>query len=85
VLLPREALDEIDSLVGTRRRSAFVSEAVLRELRRRRTLNTIRTVAGKLTADYPSWSSPEAVSEWVRDLRADRPEQYRVRPRMIAE
>lgn len=69
---PKDLIKEVDRFVGPRRRSEFISAAVTEKLARE---NRIRAVRHALTLpavpDVPGWETPEAVSKWVRDLRAD--------------
>lgn len=70
VVLPDEVVKGVDELVGKRRRSRFIAEAVSERLRRERLLKAIREGAGILDASrHPEWSTPEKVAEWVRALR----------------
>ena len=70
ISLPEKLVDDIDELVGKRNRSRFIAEAAEKELKRKRLLRTIKRGAGILKAeDYPEWSTPEKVVEWVRAQR----------------
>ena len=70
IVLPEELIQEIDSLVGPRGRSAFLVETARAELRRRRLLSFFRD-------EKPAWQSqdhPEIGSNaaaWVKRLRKD--------------
>lgn len=63
-------MQEIDSAVGARRRSAFLVETARAELRRRKLL-------GFLESKEPAWEESdhpeigEDASDWVRGLRAE--------------
>ena len=71
VLLPRDLVEAVDRLVGQRRRSQFVAEAVAEKLARGRRSAAFAKAAGSINlADYPHWSTPERISAWVHDLRA---------------
>ena len=48
IILPQELIEEIDSVVGPRGRSAFLVETARAELRRRRLLTFLRD-------DQPAW------------------------------
>ena len=69
IVLPEELIEEIDSLVGPRGRSAFLVETARAELRRRKLLAFLRS-------DRPAWqaqSHPELASgtrAFVKRLRA---------------
>ena len=70
VVLPEEMIEEIDRVAGKRGRSRFIEEAVADKLRRARLLKALHETAGMLNAeDYPEWSTPEKVSQWVHDNR----------------
>lgn len=70
VILPDDMVEAVDRLVGKRRRSAFISEAVAERLRREGLLRALEESAGVLKEeDYPQWATPEKVAHWVRDLR----------------
>lgn len=68
ILLPDDLIEEIDSVVGPRGRSAFLVETANAELRRRRLLAFLRD-------DKPTWQDkdhPELVAgplPWIRTLR----------------
>ena len=71
VVFPKELVAEVDRLVGQRKRSAFVTEAVAEKVARERLGRALETTAGILAGDaYPKWETPEKVSAWVRELRA---------------
>ena len=70
VILPDDLVEGVDKLVGKRKRSRFIEEAVLEKLKRERLGRALEEAAGMLRAeDYPEWSTPEKVSEWVRKSR----------------
>jgi hypothetical protein len=70
ILLPQDLIEEIDSLVGRRGRSAFLVDAARAELRRRRLLTFLRD-------DRPAWNEkdhPEltgGAGAWVRGVRSE--------------
>ena len=70
VVLPPELLEEVDRLVGPRKRSQFFVDAVSEKLARLRLAEVAQRAAGSLAdAETPLWESPEAVSQWVRTSR----------------
>ena len=72
VVLPHELIDEIDGLVGPRKRSRFVQEAVEQLLRRRRRVEAFDAVDGSLANAGPQeWETSESTVEWVRALRQE--------------
>ena len=68
VLLPEDLVREIDAMVGSRGRSAFLVETAREAVRRRKLLHF-------LDSDKPAWNDrdhPELArgsAVWVRDLR----------------
>jgi len=74
VVIPKELLEEVDGLVGSRRRSEFIVDAVRRQVQRARLGAAIESTAGILDpADYPEWETREKISAWVHESRdADR-------------
>ena len=70
LVLPQELIEEIDSVVGPRGRSAFLVETALAELRRRRLLTF-------LGDDEPAWNEsdhPElgaGSGAWVKRIRSE--------------
>jgi metal-responsive CopG/Arc/MetJ family transcriptional regulator len=67
VVMPRELLEQVDELVGSRKRSEFIAEAVEYKVRRERLGKALRESAGILDpADYPEWEDSAA---WVHNLR----------------
>lgn len=70
LILSEELLAEIDALVGKRRRSRYVEEAVKERLRRDTLTKALEETAGCLSAeDHPEWATSEGVEAWVRKLR----------------
>jgi predicted transcriptional regulator len=70
VVLPDDVLEELDRLVGKRKRSQFIEEAVRAKLQRERQRIAIQEGAGILKdKDYPHWDTPEKISAWVREQR----------------
>ena len=72
VRLPEELVREVDRVVGTRRRSRFVEEAIRNQLKRQKMATALEKVAGSLKdVDVPGWETPEAASAWVAESRAE--------------
>ena len=81
VILPEALVERVDSLVGKRRRSRFVEEAIREKLTRDAQTEALRAAAGALASyDYPEWSTPEATSAWVSALRRNDTESRPIRP-----
>ena len=71
IVFPKALVSAVDELVGQRKRSAFVTEAVAEKLERERLGRALAETAGSLAAeDYPEWETPEMISAWVRKSRA---------------
>jgi hypothetical protein len=70
IILPDRLIEEVDTVVGKRKRSRFVEEAVREKLKRGALLKALKETAGILPPDeYPEWKTPEKVVEWVRESR----------------
>lgn len=69
ILLLEELLAELDGLVGVRSRSAFLTELVQREIKRRKLLLAVREARlGKLKT-IPSWTTARRL--FVEHLRTE--------------
>jgi hypothetical protein len=73
VTIPSTLLSEVDRLAGAGGRSAFVTEALAAKVRRERLRRALDETRGALK-DSPSWETPEAAYQWVREQRVDRDE-----------
>ena len=70
LILPEELVSRIDGLVGKRKRSRFVEEAVREKLRKETLLSALEQTAGVLAEDdCTEWATPEAAAALVRDSR----------------
>jgi hypothetical protein len=71
ISLPKELVEAVDELVGPRKRSTFIAEAIEYRLQQRERFSKARAEStGVLAdADYPEWETPEMTSAWVRELR----------------
>lgn len=70
VPISRELLEEVDRLVGRRRREQFLDQAVRDKLRQARLRATAEDVAGSLAdVDVPGWESSDSTAAWVHQLR----------------
>lgn len=70
-IAPKDLIEETDRLVGARRRSRFISEAVAEKLKREKLLRLTLEVRKLPPERVPGWETPEAVSQWVHDLRTE--------------
>ncbi len=70
IVLPEDLVSQIDKIVGSRGRSAFLADLARREIKRRHLLEVFRT-------EEPIWRDedhPElkdGAAEWVRKMRAE--------------
>lgn len=70
VVLSQQLVRDIDTLVGSRQRSSFLTEAAEKELMRRRQIDALKAAAGSWKdADHPELMSGSA--KWVRKLRQE--------------
>ncbi|MGD1154589.1 MAG: hypothetical protein ABSA41_02050 [Terriglobia bacterium] len=82
IILPKDLVVEIDSLVGKRHRSAFLAEVARREVRRRRLLAFLgRETPAWNPDDHPDIDAAGGAAAWVRKLRreADKASMRRTR------
>jgi Arc/MetJ-type ribon-helix-helix transcriptional regulator len=78
VVLPAKLVRQIDELVGRRKRSAFIEDAVGERMKRERLRKALERTAGMLRDDYPpEWESPDTTREWLREIRASGEERLR--------
>jgi len=79
VVLPAELVRQIDELVGKRRRSAFIEDAVGERMKRERLRKALATTAGALKGKLPpEWEEPGGPAEWVhRNRQQDRRNRIR--------
>jgi metal-responsive CopG/Arc/MetJ family transcriptional regulator len=70
VVLPEDLVQSVDRLVGRRKRSEFIAEAVAEKVARLRLVEAAQAVAGSLVdVDIPGWETSKAAAEWVRASR----------------
>jgi metal-responsive CopG/Arc/MetJ family transcriptional regulator len=75
VVISDQLLREIDSVVGSRQRSRFLSQAAERELMRLRQLKAIDSAAGSWKdADHPELKQGSV--KWVKILRQERERHF---------
>jgi hypothetical protein len=72
LVLPEGLVAAIDEVAGPRGRSRYVAEALARQIRRDRQQKAFEATFGSLpVGEYPEWSTPESVIEWVRARRIE--------------
>ena len=70
MVMPDGLVKAVNRLVGRRRRSQLVTEAVRARLERERLLIPLEAVAGSLAdVPIPGWETSESETEWVRSPR----------------
>lgn len=70
VVLSEQLVNEIDSLVGTRQRSSFLTKAAEHELKRLRQLKALDEIAGAWDdKDHPELK--QGAAKWVKKLRRE--------------
>ena len=70
IVIPEPLVDEIDRLVGKRRRSEFITRAAEKELQRLRQINALRAAVGAWQdKDHPELT--KGAASWVRELRRE--------------
>ena len=70
IILDSEIVKDIDNLVGKRRRSRFITEAVCAKLSHMKLFAALKETAGILSGDeHPEWKTSEDVANWVSDSR----------------
>ena len=70
LILPEDLVNRIDEVVGKRKRSRFVEEAVREKLRKETLIAALEQTAGVLANGGPSeWATQEGAAAWVRDAR----------------
>lgn len=88
IVLPDELIEEIDEMVGKRKRSEYIADLIERDLRQKRKLELFNQMAGALKdVDVPGWETSESIVEWVRAQRrmgTDHWKEYENRERACA-
>jgi hypothetical protein len=75
VVLSDQLVKDIDTLVGTRQRSSFISQAVEKELMRLRQLKALEAAAGSWKdKDHPELK--HGAAKWVEKLRRQDEERF---------
>jgi Mg/Co/Ni transporter MgtE len=76
VSLPIDLIDRLHELIPARQRSRFIADAIEERVAVTEQLAVLEETAGAWSdKNHPDLNSPEAVEQWVRDLRKswDRP------------
>lgn len=76
VVMPDDLVAAVDELVGARKRSEFVVDAVREKLAREHLRVVAHEMVGSLRDEHiPGWETPEAASAWVRKSREESDER----------
>ena len=76
VVLSEQLVRDIDTLVGSRQRSNFLTEAAEKELMRRRQIAALKAAAGAWKdKDHPELKQGSAA--WVKKLRQETERRFR--------
>jgi hypothetical protein len=79
VVIPDDLVKEIDTLVGRRQRSSFITQAAEKELMRRRQVEALKAGAGAWKdRDHPELENGSA--QWVRNLRQENERRLKKQP-----
>lgn len=78
IVIPKELVEEVDRLVGPRRRSEFFVDAATEKMARLKLREVARKLGGSLAdKENPGWETSESAAEWVRSLRRESDEKRR--------
>jgi Arc/MetJ-type ribon-helix-helix transcriptional regulator len=76
IIIPEHLVNEIDTLVGKRARSSFLTQAAEKELMRVRQMQALDAVAGAWKdKDHPELKQGSA--KWVRNLRLENERRFK--------
>ena len=75
VVLSTQLVKDIDSFVGSRQRSSFLTQAAERELMRLRQLKALDEVVPWKDKDHPELKDGSA--KWVRSLRRETEQRFK--------
>lgn len=75
IVISQQLVAEIDTIVGKRGRSAFLTQAAEKELMRLRQIKALESAAGSWRdKDHPELK--EGASKWVKKLRQDYDQRF---------
>ena len=75
VVIPEQLVKDIDSLVGARQRSSFLTQAAEKELMRLRQLKALDEVVPWKDKDHPELK--QGAAKWVRKLRQETERRFK--------
>ena len=69
--LPMSLVEQLKALVPSRKRSAFVAEALRERLEEEETQKVLKETFGAWSdEDYPEFATDEDIDRWLREFRA---------------
>ena len=75
IVIPQQLVAEIDTLVGKRGRSTFLTHAAEKELMRLRQIKALETAAGSWKdKDHPELK--QGAAKWVKKLRGEYDQRF---------
>ena len=75
IVIPQQLVAEIDTLVGKRSRSTFLTQAAEKELMRLRQINALEGAAGAWKdKDHPELK--QGAAKWVKKLRREYDQRF---------
>jgi len=75
VVLSDQLVKDIDTVVGTRQRSSFITQAAERELMRRRQIKALDELAPWNEKDHPELK--QGAAKWVQKLRQENERRFK--------
>ena len=75
VVIPEQLVKDIDSLVGARQRSSFLTQAAEKELMRLRQLKALDELVPWKDKDHPELK--QGAAKWVRKLRQETERRFK--------
>jgi hypothetical protein len=76
IVVPENLPEEVEALVGPRRRSEFFEQAAREKVRQEKLRRAAHTLAGSLAdTPMPGWESSKEARAWVRSLRRESDER----------
>ena len=77
VVLSDELVKEIDTLVGARQRSSFITKAAEKELMRLRQLKALDGLAGGAWKDEDHPELKQGAAKWVKKMRQENERRFK--------
>ena len=72
IMIPVDLAEEIEKVVGLRKRSSFLVEAAWEKLERIKLADALKEAAGGWTAElHPEFRTQDDINRWLRSLRSE--------------